>query len=93
VNDDRYPALGHVLGAYYHQDAGGLDHALRLYLDDGAERAAEAAGEADDLLADADEAELARWSRVLGNSWDVPRFGMTYREFFERLREALRAVA
>ena len=90
---DPFPALAHVLGAYHHQDAGSLDEALRLYLDDGAEGAAEAVAELDTLLAQADEAELARWSRALGNSWDVPRFGMTYREFFERLREALRPVA
>jgi hypothetical protein len=92
VNDDRYPALGHVLGAYFHQDAGSLDEALALYLDDGASRAAAAVAEIDALLETASDDDLPRWSRALGNSWDVPRFGMTYREFFLRLRDALRAT-
>ena len=88
-----YPALGHVLGAYFHEDAGSPEAALRLYLDDGAERAGEAADEADALLAAEDEDGLALWSRRLGNSWDVTRSGGTHREFFERLRDALREAA
>jgi hypothetical protein len=62
------------------------------YRADGAPWAGEAAADIDRLLADVpDEAGLEQWSRRLGNSWHPPHFGLTYREFFERLRDALRA--
>ena len=91
---DRYPALGHVLGAYFHGDAdGGPPGALEQYVEDGARGAAEAAAEIDDLLATVPDEELPRCSRLLGNSWEVERWGMNHRQFFERLRETLREHA
>ncbi len=93
MRSDRYPALGHVIGAYFHEDAGNMDDAIELYLEDGAEFGAEALAELDLLLATESDADLPRLSRRLGNSWEVTRHGMTYRQFFEWLRERIRAHA
>jgi hypothetical protein len=91
----NYPNLEQVVGGYFHQDAeGGPEGSLREYVADGAERAAAALAEVEALLAAVpDEAGLEKCADRLGNAWDVPRFGMTYREFFERVRDVLREHA
>lgn len=90
-----YPDLAYVIGGYFHEDAeGGPEGALREYVAEGAERAADALPEVEALLASVpDEASLEKCADRLGNAWDVPRFGMTYREFFERVRDVLREHA
>ena len=90
-----YPALWRVLGMFWNEDAeGSPDDSLAAYLASGADDVANVVADLGRLLAeDRSEEDLARLSLRLGNAWHVPDFGMTYREFFERLRAALRAVA
>jgi hypothetical protein len=77
---------------YWDEDAGGSpDASLAAYLAEGADDVAGVLRDLDTLLAT--DANLAGAARILGMQWDVTAFGMTYGEFFEGLRDALRQAA
>lgn len=89
---DEYPALTRAFGLWWDEDAtGGPQGSLTAYLADGADDAEAVLRDVERLLASGED--LRASARVLGMKWDLPVFGITYAEFFEGLREALRHAA
>jgi len=92
VTREEYPALTRAFGLHWGEDArGGPQASLTAYLADGADDAGNVLADVERLLGSGEDLRVA--AQVLGMRWDLPVFGMTYPEFFEGLRDALRGLA